>query len=62
MKTVEQACKEYMDLMDSPPNGLGQHVHEKYGESHKMLRFIFGKFGEEAVCAELGWPFERSEL
>ncbi len=44
-QTVEDMAAEYVDLMHSPPNGWGQHVHPEYGQSHHVLHYMAKKFG-----------------
>ena len=55
--TVETAAREYVSLLMGTPNGLGQHVHPYFGQSHTMLRWMYDKFGEaethNAIDAEL---------
>ena len=49
MATLEQDCKEYTELLDSPQNGLGQNYHPVYGQSHNMLRVLYERHGKDNV-------------
>ena len=53
LNRVEEV-REYLELLDSPANGWGQHVHPRHGQSHLMVRYLYNKYGEEAVCKEIG--------
>ncbi len=54
-QTVEDLAAEYVDALNSPPNGNGQHM-TKYGISHHMLHYMSKKFGTvlstNAITAE----------
>ncbi len=43
-QTVEDLASEYVDALNAPSNGWGQHM-TKYGQSHHMLAFMSKKFG-----------------
>jgi hypothetical protein len=44
-----QDCREYVDLLNSPPNGWGQHIHPIHGESHHFLRVLYDNYTWETV-------------
>lgn len=58
-KTVNQWAKEYVDLLNSPANGWGQHVHPRYGESHSMMFAMLQIFGDGATNAAIDAEFEK---
>ena len=43
-QTVEDLAAEYVDALNSPPNGWGQHM-TRYGQSHHMLNYMSRTFG-----------------
>lgn len=58
--SVEQAAQEYVSLMlDTAPNGWGQHVHPVHGRSDNMLWNIQKQFGDILTSAALDCEFER---
>ena len=54
---IKEDCQEYVDLLNSAPNGWGQHIHPKHGESHWMLHYLFLKYGKGEVdaCLDTLW-------
>lgn len=52
-------CQEYVDLLGSPPNGWGQHVHPIYGASHSMLWYLYRNFGQDKTESILNEMFEK---
>ena len=46
---MEKQCQEYVDLLESPTNGWGQHMHPIHGQSHFFLMFLFKTYGKENV-------------
>lgn len=46
MQTLKDLARQYVDLLNSPPNGWGQHVHPMYGQSHAMLWYMIKTFGD----------------
>lgn len=46
LSEVERDALEYWELLDSEPNGWGQHVHPTFGQSHSMLRTMWSRHGE----------------
>ncbi len=54
-ETVEDLAAEYVDAMNGPPDGNGQHM-TRYGQSHHMLHYMSKKFGTvlstNAITAE----------
>ena len=55
-----EMCQKYRKLLDSPPNGLGQHVHPTFVQSDWMLRSMNAEFGEGAVRTELDKQFNQN--
>lgn len=51
-KDIESGCKEYIDILNSPPNGWGQHIGPD-GQSHDTLRKLNQQFGEGPVKVTL---------
>mgnify|MGYP003676243697 FL=1 len=49
--SIESECMEYVNLLDSPPNGWGQHKHSKYGQSHFFLMYLYKTYGNGRVQA-----------
>lgn len=58
-KTAQEFAKEYFDLLSSPPNGWGQHVHPEHGPSRAMLQKGRQDFGETAFDAALDAEWKR---
>ena len=52
LNRVEEV-REYLELLDSPANGWGQHVHPRHGQSHLTLRYLYNKYGKKAVLMEI---------
>lgn len=59
--TVRLLCQEYVDLLNGPVNGWGQHIHPIYGNSHTMLRFLHRNGGEKEVNSILEEIFEKEK-
>ena len=59
MAEIDYDAKAYVDLLNSPPNGWGQHVHPHYGQSHHMLRKCYERHGQPAFTAALDAEFKR---
>ena len=59
MNNIRTACEEYVDLLDSQPNGLGQHIHPIYGQSHNLLRKLYNDWSKEKVKDCLQTIFEE---
>ena len=55
--SLGEMCTEYVDLLNSPPNGWGQHIHPRHGQSHLMLRVICTRFGTEETNAKIAEIF-----
>ena len=49
----QQEMRVYVDALDSPPNGWGQHIIDGHGQSHHYLNYLWNKWGEENVTAWL---------
>ena len=45
---LDTFAREYVNLLNSQPNGLGGHTHPIYGESHFMFGVGRQEFGEKA--------------
>ena len=59
MNNIRTACEEYVALLDSPPNGWGQHIHPIHGQSHNLLRKLYNDWSEEKVKDCLQTIFKR---
>jgi hypothetical protein len=53
MSNMDTDMQVYVDALNSPPNGWGQHIIEPYGQSHHYLRYLNVKHGIEQVEAWL---------
>ncbi len=49
MLNLKEACQEYVDLLLSPPNAWGQHIHPTYGQSHNLLEKLWNEWGRKEV-------------
>ena len=49
MINLHEACIEYVELLNSPPNGWGQHIHPVYGQSHNLLRKLYNGWNKALV-------------
>ncbi len=47
-KTVEDAAKTYVDVLDSKANAWGRNVHPAYGDSANVRYLMGAAFGEAA--------------
>lgn len=56
--TLTEAVQEYIDVLNSPPNGWGQHVGPK-GRSDYHLYLIYKEFGKDLTDAELDRQFNK---
>ena len=57
---VEQAAAEYVSLLlDTAPNGWGQHVHKVYGRSDWMMLKIERAFGCVSTHLAISAEFAR---
>ena len=45
MTTLHQDAQDYVNVLNSQPNGWGQHVHPQFGQSHHMLSAMYRKHG-----------------
>lgn len=52
-KTLEELAREYVELLNSPPNAWGQHVHPTFGQSHAMLNAMIKAFGDMETFAAI---------
>ncbi len=59
--TLDDLAREYVALLRSPANGLGQNVHPRYGISHRMLRRMWEAFGQDAVTKAVEDAFDAAE-
>lgn len=57
---LEEKCLEYVQLLDSPPNGWGQHIHPIHGQSHVMLRWLYNEYGEDEVREWIGTYYAKT--
>ena len=51
--TKEALALHYWDVLDSPPNGWGQHVSQYFGQSHMILIAGHEMFGAEEFDEEV---------
>jgi hypothetical protein len=54
-------AREYVGLLNSQPNGLGQHVHPIWGPSHHMFGAGRNRFGEREWNAAVDAAFIESK-
>ena len=47
MINLREACEEYVNLLETPPNGWGQHIHPVHGQSHNLLAHLYKNWGEK---------------
>lgn len=47
MDNLEEAAREYVELIHGTPNALGQYVHPVHGASHAMFHKMTVTFGRE---------------
>jgi hypothetical protein len=59
--TIQQDAKDYVDLLDSAPNGWGQHVHPQYGQSHNMLWIMHERHGKAQFDAAVDAEFAAAK-
>ena len=52
-KKLKKLAREYVGLINSPPNGWGQHVHPVYGQSHAMLWHMIKTYGDMETHAAI---------
>ena len=57
--TLPEMAEEYVKLLNSPPNGWGQHIHPKYGNSHRMLLAMRNRFGLEETNKAIDAAFHE---
>lgn len=60
MANVEKMAKEYVETLNSPPNGWGQHIHKGTGlESHFYLMKMTRLFGHNVTNHKIDREFAR---
>ena len=47
VRELDSEAREYVDLMNSPPNAWNQNVHPTRGNSHVVLRRLYDSFGQD---------------
>lgn len=48
--SVEDMAREYVETLNSPPNGWGQHVHKSTGlASHFYMSKMMNRFGRDVA-------------
>jgi hypothetical protein len=57
--TINEACQYYIDVLNSPPNGWGQHVDKNGVRSDYIRARLCNTFGAKAANAELDRLFEK---
>ena len=45
--TLEEMAAAYAVALYSPPNGIGEHVHPRFGRSDHIMRSMWARFGKE---------------
>lgn len=60
--TLEEMATDYVKLLNAPANGWGQHVHPRYGISHKMLLTMQQRFGREATNKAIDAAFHQRRV
>lgn len=64
-QTVFEMASEYVACLDSQPNGWGQHIHRRFGQSHYILRYMNVKFGaketQDAITLEFKHRIEQHD-
>lgn len=60
-KTIEEAVTEYIRVLNTPPNGWGQHIDQMGRQSHFLLAEIQAKFGKVETDRELDRQFTAQE-
>ncbi len=58
-QTVFDLAAEYVDCLHKPPNGLGQHIHKRFGASHYVLRHMNRVFGQDATTSAITLEFKH---
>jgi len=51
--TVEDYARHYVETINAPPNGWGQHVSPLFGQSHSVMIEASKRFGSEATQAAI---------
>jgi len=60
MKNVEQMAREYVETLNSPANGWGQHVHKGTGlASHFYYLKMVNLFGDNVTRHKVDREFAR---
>ena len=59
MINLREACEEYVDLVQSPPNAWNQYIHPTYGQSHNLLLKLWNEWSEKEVQKCLQLIFEE---
>jgi len=60
MKNVEQMAREYVETLNSPANGLGQHIHKETGlASHFYYLKMVNLFGDNVTRHKVDREFAR---
>lgn len=57
MDDLRKLADEYVKLLNSPANGLGQHVHPVHGPSEVMMRMMFRTYGQAETEKALDTAF-----
>lgn len=62
MTTLNDMARDYVELLNSAPNGWGEHVHPTYGPSHHMLSHMFRTFGHANANRAIDRAFQERRL
>ena len=62
MINLRAACGEYVNLLETPPNGWGQHIHPVHGQSHNLLAYLYKNWGEKEVKKCIDSIFQERKL
>lgn len=59
--TLEEWAKIYVDTINGPMNGWGQHVHPIHGRSDYIMRSMFSEFGQPPAMAAIKEAFSTTK-
>ena len=59
--TLQEYARIYVDTINGPANGWGQHVHPTLGPTHAIMGLMWRKFGREESNAAIDAAFKESK-
>ena len=62
MINLIEACEEYVNLLETPPNNWGQHIHPVHGQSHNLLAHLYKGWGKDEVKKCIDSIFQERKL